>query len=175
LTGCRNDNGDNECESCHHIPRHPQETRFSFARTPAFPSPPEGGLSLYHISPSFPGDKVSFAQAPAFPSPAWRGRVARQGRERASIPAERSDGFLDWRYQSRERPPSPAPAGAPSPPCGRRGDGKRPSEGKPCRLEMTWKCDREIDPLAGRNAPSKGSTKAIFRAPSSGPARMSKP
>jgi hypothetical protein len=29
--------------------------------------------------------KVVEAPAPAFPSPAWRGRVARQGRERASF------------------------------------------------------------------------------------------
>jgi hypothetical protein len=56
------------------------------------PSPAKRGRGrLAFFSPNRE-TRFPFAPPPAFPSPARRGRVARQGRERASFPTERSDG-----------------------------------------------------------------------------------
>jgi hypothetical protein len=53
---------------------------------------------------------------------ARRGRVVRQSRERASIHAERSDGYFGLRYPSRGRSPLPSKPGHPFP---QTGEGKR--------------------------------------------------
>jgi hypothetical protein len=58
---------------------------------PAGPPPPRRvGCLFITFSCHSEATRFSFAQALAFPSPAWRGRVARQGRERASYRSARS-------------------------------------------------------------------------------------
>jgi hypothetical protein len=65
-----------------------------------------------------------------FPPPAWRGRVPRQGRERVSFHTAKPQTFCQSlgdfpgsyrRFAPHGWTPSPAPAGAPSPPKGARG------------------------------------------------------
>jgi hypothetical protein len=116
---------------------------------------PRQALSLYHIFLSFPRDKISFAQAPAFP-PRLAGEGGPAGPGEGAVPIRNSECVIEHRSVSQFRITHPEfRINCPPPPPSGGGESKRLCEGKPCLLEMTGKCDREIAPSGGKQAAAR--------------------